>query len=476
MKQNRTVRPRLTVLSDEQKARIHAGSLKILSSVGIRMESRQGLEIFSKAIGSKGVTDDIVHIPGELVENALKLAPSSVEVYDRKGARPIRLPGDTHFGIGVTNLYYQDPDTDSVTPFGRKHVETCVRLGGMLPNFDFVSTPGILQDVPLEVLDLHTVLEMTANTVKPLVVLVSNDDALPHVFDLLEDLHGDLTSKPFIVPYFNPITPLIMNRGTVGKMFVTIERGLPFIYSNLGMAGASSPITPSGTLTLLNAELLAGLTLSQLIREGTPVILGCLPAFLDMTGVGGNFYDTMSFLIDLACAEMMSFYNLPHFGTSGSSAGWGADLISAGHQWSNHLLSCLGKVGLVVFIGGLLGGKVFCPNVIVYANDVIAQARRFARGFHMDDLDLALDEIAEEGPGGNFLTSDLTLKHFRHAYFESDIFPQLSMEEWQARGCPKADEMLRSHTKQLIADTPAPDDHADLMAKGEAFVRKFVAR
>jgi len=476
MGKNDIIKPKLTVLTDDQKQKIHADSLKILSSVGVRVESKQGLEFFAKAIGSKGVKDDMVRIPGEVVENALKLAPSSVEAYPRKGGDPIRIPGDTYFGIGVTNLYYQDPETDHITPFGRKHLETCVRLGDMLPSFDFVSTPGILHDVPLEVLDLYTVLEMTANTTKPLVVLVSDDEALSHVFDLLEDLHGDLAAKPFIIPYFNPITPLIMNRGTVDKMFLTIERGLPFIYSNLGMAGASVPITPCGALTLLMAELLAGLTLSQLIKEGTPVILGCLPAFLDMKGVGGNFYDIISYLINLACAEMMSFYNLPHFGTSGSSVGWGADLISAGHQWSNHLLSCMGKVGLVVFIGGVLGSKLFSPNVIVYANDVIAQARRFARGFSMDGLDLAMEEIAQEGPGGHFLTSDLTLNDFRDAYFESDIFPLLSLEEWRARGCPRADDMLRSHTKRLIADTSAPEDYADVMAKGEAFITRFEAR
>jgi trimethylamine--corrinoid protein Co-methyltransferase len=476
MEQMGRIKPRLTVLNDDQRERIHSESLKILSSVGIRVESEQGLETFAKVVGSKNVTGNLVHIPGEVVENALKLAPSSIEICDRKGAHPIRLLGETHFGIGVTNLSYQDPDTDKPLPFGRKHVETCARLGDMLPSFDFISTPGILHDVPLDALDLYTVLEMTANTTKPLVVLVSEDDALSHVFDLLEDLHGDLASKPFIIPYFNPITPLIMNRGTVDKMFVTIERGLPFVYSNLGMAGASSPITPSGAFTLLNAELLAGLTLAQLIQEGTPVILGCLPAFLDMSGVGGNFYDTVSYLINLSCAEMMSFYDVPHFGTSGSTMGWGADLISAGHQWTNHLLSCLGKAGLVVFIGGVLGSKLFSPNVIVYANDVIGQVRRVAQGFDMDDLDLALDEIAREGPGGHFLTSELTLKHFRHAYFESDIFPLLSFEEWQARGCPKADQMLRDHTKQLIADASGPDDHAELMAKGETFIRKFMAR
>lgn len=476
MGEEKTIKPSLTVLSEEQKQRIHTESLKILSSVGVRVDSKQGREIFAKAIGSKGVGDDIVRIPPNLVEDALKMVPGSVEIYDRKGAHSFRLPGDTRFGIGVTALYYQDPETEKLAPFSRQHMEVCVRLGSILPSFDFITTPGILHDVPLEASDFYAVLEMTANTTKPLVILVSDDAALPGAFDLLEHLHGDLTSKPWIIPYFNPITPLVINRGTAEKMVVTIERGLPLIYSNYGMAGASTPISPTGALILLHAELLAGLTLSQLIKEGTPVILGSLPGFLDLKGGGVNFYDPLSYLVDLACAEMMSFYDLPHYGVSGSGMGWGGDVIAAGHQWFNHLISCMGKVGLVGFIGDLFGGKSFSPNVIVYANEVIEQARRFASGFEMDNIDIVFDEIAQAGPGGHFLTSDITLKRFRQACFESEIFPHLTMEEWQARGCPTADELLRAHTKRLIANLKPLEDHSDLIANGEAFIHKRIAK
>ena len=156
-----------------------------------------------------------------------------------------------------------------------------------------------------------------------------------------------------------------MNDETVSKMFVAIERGLPFIYSSMGMAGATTPITPAGTLVLLNAELLAGLVLSQLIKEGTPIFLGMLPAVFDMSG-RGYFSDPMRFLQNLACAEMMAHYGIPHFGTGGGSIGWGADLISAGQHWINHLLGCMGKVGLAPFVGASLGGK----GLFTFAGDL----------------------------------------------------------------------------------------------------------
>ena len=463
------VQPRISVLTPEQIEQIHGYALSILSSVGVRVDADWARRLLIQAIGPAAMIDDRVRIPGELVEWALAAAPQAVEIYNRQGNLAFRLPDRARFGIGVTVLYYQDPESDAVVPFARQHMRDMVRLGGALPSFDLISTVGIIQDVPPELSDLYAVLEMVANTVKPLVLLVSDEAAFPTVLDLVEHLHGDLSSRPFIIPYFNPITPLIINRGTADKMRAAIERGLPFIYSNYGMAGASAPITPAGTLALLTAELLAGLVLSQLIRQGTPVILGSLPAFFDMKGMG-SFYDPQSYVVDLACAEMMAHYHLPHAGTSGAGMGWGADLIAAGHQWLNHLVSCIGQTGLVPFVGDNLGSKVFSPAILVYADEIIAQARLFAQGFPLDDEAVALDEIAQVGPGGSFLTSALTLKLFRRAYYRSRIFPPLTLEEWQARGCPRAEELLRRYTRQLLAEAQAPADHEELIARGQAFI------
>jgi trimethylamine--corrinoid protein Co-methyltransferase len=477
-----SIEPKITVLSPEQMDRIHNTSLRILSTVGVRVDSERARHIFAQAIGPASVSDERVLVPAELAEWALQAAPSSVEIYSRHGDLAFRLgsavrrpsgesngDGGTRFGIGVTALYYQDPETDDVVPFAREHMARLARLGDALPSFDLISSIGIVQDVAPDLSDLYATLEMTANAVKPLAILISDAGRFPDVLDLLEHLHGDLGSRPFIVPYFNPISPLVMNTGTVDKMLTTIERGLPFMYSNYGMAGATTPITPAGALVQLNAELLAGLTLSQLVKKGAPVILGCLPAYFDMRGVG-SFYDAHSYVINLACAEMMAHYQLPHCGTSGSGMGWGADLIAAGHQWTNHLSSCMGKVGLAPFVGDNLDAKAFSPAVIVYANEVIAQARRLAQGFPLDDASLALDEIEHTGPGGNYLTSDLTLQLFRQAYYKSDIWPKLTLEEWQDKRQPRADDMLRAYTRRLLEELSPPEDHADLMARGEAFI------
>jgi trimethylamine--corrinoid protein Co-methyltransferase len=194
-----------------------------------------------------------------------------------------------------------------------------------------------------------------------------------------------------------------------------------------------------------------------------------LPAFFDMRRMA-NFYDPISFVLNLACAEMMAYYRLPHCGTGGSGMGWGADLIAAGNQWINHLTSCLGKVGLAPFVGDNLGAVGFAPALVVYADEVIAQTRRFANGFEIGDDSLALDDVSRVGPGGNFLMADSTLENFRTAYFESAFFPNLTVEAWSEEGCPTADEKLRNHTRQLLQGLEAPEDHDELIARGEAFI------
>jgi trimethylamine--corrinoid protein Co-methyltransferase len=466
------VRPKLSAMTRQQINRVHDRSLHILETVGVRVDS----EPARRALGGAGarLEDERVRIPADLVQRALDAAPARVDIFDRRGRFAFQLGGrsETRFGIGVTALNYQDPITDEVVEFQRRHMETMVRLGEALPAFDVISTIGIIHDIDPEHSDLYATLEMVANSTKPLVLLVSREESFPAVLDLLEDLHPDLGSRPFVIPYFNPVTPLVINQGTVDKMRATIERGLPFIYSNYGMAGTTTPITPAGILAMLNAELLAGLVLSQVFRKGAPVILGMLPAFFDMKGMA-NFYDPISYLLDLACAEMMAFYKLPHCGTSGSGMGWGADIIAAGHQWTNHLLSCLGKVGLAPFVGDNLGSTAMSPGVIVYADEVITQARRLAGGFALDQNSFAIDDVVQVGPAGNFLMAASTLEHYRSAYFESAVFPNLTIEDWRQQGHPKADERLRRHTRDLLEGTTPPEDHAELIARGEAKIRSM---
>ncbi len=469
------ITPSINCLTRDQCARVHGYSLKILSEIGIRVDSEAARAVFSKGI-CQLLPDNRVAIPAERVQWAIESAPGSVDIYDRTGNPAFtvgRHPGGrTRFGIGVTNLYYQDPKSDSITPFSIAHVATAARLSQTLTQFDMLATPGIAQDIPQQTADLNTTLQMSANTIKPLVVLVSEHDCFAPVLDLLEHINGRLAYRPFAIPYVNPISPLVLNDETAEKMTMAIDRGLPFIFNNYGMSGATTPITPGGTLALLNAELLAGLVFAQLVRAGTPVILGSLPAGFDMKNMM-SLYTPHTMLLNLASAEMMAHYGLPHSGTSGSGPGWGPDLMASGGFWMNHFSSLLGKVGLAPFVGGNFDSMAFSPAAVVYADEVIRLSRMFADGFELDDASVAHDEINSIGPGGNFLMSGLTCKLFRKMPYESPIWPTMTLDQWQAKGSVTADATLQKHVLQVLDGLEPPVDHDELMDRGRLFIDKY---
>lgn len=469
------VKPELRLLSDEQIRFVHQRTLAILGRVGVRVDSPRALKVLLETEGVRVAPDAadegrrVVFEPSA-VESALEQAPTVVSVYDRRGDPAFRVGGDrTRFGVGSTNLFFQDPLTDELSRFTREHMAVAARLAHGLPNYDMVSTVGVVQDYPADQADLYSTLELLANTTKPLVLLISNEDLLEPALDMAEHLHGDLVDKPFLIPYLNPVTPLVMNQSTADKLMATVERGLPVIYSNLGMAGMSTPITAAGMLALLNAELMAGLVLAQATRPGAPVILGSLPSFFDMRTLQ-DFFDPHSFLLNQACAEMMAHYGIPHAGTSGCGVGWTADLAAAGDVWMNHLLGVIGKAGIAPFVSGTLGSKAFSPLLTVYSDDVIGQVVRLSEGFPIGDVEMDLDSVVDQGPGGSFLTSPLTMESYRGAYYESRLSPRIGLEEWEERGRPRYEDLLRDHTRDLIRDATLLDDHDDLVTRGEAFI------
>lgn len=469
------VRPRLQLLSQEQINEVHRYSIRILEDTGIEVESKEALAVFGKSDAVK-ISNGVVYLKEELINHAINCAPSNIELSNKAGDTAFQLGknqgGETYFGIGATNTWFQGLESKQVEMFSRKHMQHSTRLGDMLENYSMVSTLGIPSDVPAKTMDLYSVLDMYANTSKPLVLLISGDQQINKVFELLSYLHGDISEKPFCIPYVNPITPLVLNKSTTEKMLASIHHGLPLMYSNYSMYGGSSPATPGGSLALLNAELLAGLVFSQLVREGSEIILGSLPAAFNMSTMGSN-YTPVSYLLNLACAEMMNFYEIPHCGTSGSVNGRGADLLASGNLWLNHLSSCIGKIGCAPFVGSNFDSLAFSPATAVLSNQIIGEVRKFAEGFDLNDQAVNLQEIEEVGHGGNYFTSEQTLASLHELGNTDELWFSMNLQVWKEKGMPSAEEELIEHTREMYGRAQKDSEDAmDLIKKGEEYIEK----
>jgi len=136
--------PAIKVLSTEAIAQIHQASVKILSELGIRVDSAKANKYLQAASGVKFLGERRFSFQPEIVEWAIQQCPSSIKIYNRMGDLIIHLGEDNiRFGIGVTNLFFQDPATNEILPFTREHMRISVNLANNLPSYDLISTLGL---------------------------------------------------------------------------------------------------------------------------------------------------------------------------------------------------------------------------------------------------------------------------------------------------------------------------------------------
>jgi len=439
------VRPKLQLLDLDQINEVHRYSIRILEETGIKVESKTALEIFANSDGVK-IKDDVIYIQGELIDHAIRQAPSDIEVFNKSGESAFHLGkkqgNETHFGIGCTNTWFQDIVSGQVELFTRKHMQHSTMLGDLLDNYAMVSTLGIPSDAPVDKLDLYSTLDMYANTSKPLILLITGEGKINDV----------------------------LNEATTDKMIASIRNDLPFMFSNYSLYGATTPVSEGGSLALLNAELLAGLVFGQLVKEGSKIILGSLPAAFDMASMG-SLYTPSSYLLNLACAEMMDFYEIPHCGTSGSNNGRGADLLASGNLWLNHLSSSIGKIGCAPFVGGNFDSMAFSPATVVLSDQIIEKAKDFAKGFTLNEQSVNLQEIALVGHGGNYLTSEQTLAALDKLSKTDAVWSSLSVEAWKEQNMPSVEKELIDYTQDLYARAiKASEAMVDTIKKGEEYI------
>ena len=221
------------------------------------------------------------------------------------------------------------------------------------------------------------------------------------------------------------------------------------------------------------AETLAGVAMAQLVRPGTPCILGCFFNGVDMRSGGPSLGLPESVLTTLAGGQIARRYGLPLRGGGGLCSGIPLDAQAATESamslWATYLAGC----DLVVHSAGWLeGGLVASYEKFALDLEVIRMFERLREGLVVDDESLAFDTIAEVGPGGLFLAHEHTLARFRTDVFMSPLFRSQAYPTWVKLGSPTADEIATDEWKKMLDSyvDPGIDDAVD------AELREFIDR
>lgn len=450
------------LLSEEQCQRIHLASLEILARTGIRVFDDAAVELLRDG-GADIAGDNLVRFPSYLVEWALRLPPSQVILCDRDGKPALRLlQRQVYFGTGSDCPYILDSYTGERRKFLKEDVALGMRLCDYLSNIDFVLSMGLISDVPTGASDIHQFEAMIGNTSKPVVFTAHNARNCLDIVDMAEIVAGgeeELRRKPQIALFTEVMSPLKYGAETTQKLLLMAGKDLPVVLSSGPMMGASGPQTHAGALALANAEVLAGIVIAQLQRQGAPVIyaLGIHPLDMRTTVLP---YGAPELSVNTAAAtDLARFYGLPVWGYAGCSDAKVVDQQAAIEATMSVLMSLLSGNNLVHDVGYLDSGLTSSYEMVLLADTVIEMGRSLLKEIEISDETLALDLINDVGSEGNYLEADHTFRHFREVWY-SDMVDRSKYSDWTKSGSLTMQHRLNRKVKDILEKhrpEPLPD-------------------
>ena len=302
------------VLTDDDLADIHLGTLEVLERTGVFVEDEEAREIFAGA----GATVDargVVRIPGHVVEQAVRTAPSKLRLAGRDPRNDIVLEagrvGFTNFGEGVQIV---DPYTGELRVPVKQDVANTAKVVDALPNVDVYERAVVAEDIDQRVVHLHQYEAWVTNTSKHGFMGSGNGWLSKKLVEMASAIAGGrekLKERPIISFITCPVSPLKLVKDTCEIIMTGAREYVAVNILSMAMAGGSSPVTLAGTLVTHNAEVLAGITLSQLTRPSAAVVYGSSTTSMDLRLASASVGSPECGLINAAVAQIARFYLLP---------------------------------------------------------------------------------------------------------------------------------------------------------------------
>jgi len=448
---------KMTVLSKEAIEQIHHTTLRVLDEIGIAVRSEAALALLQKHGYPIDTSTKTVRFPKEEIEKTAKAFSGGMPIYDREGNELLHLEkGNVYFGPGGGATFTLDLEGNR-RPSTKDDVAKVSRLCDFLPNMDFVMSDVTAQDMPMKTQDLHELEAMVLNTSKPIVpVCMADGHFAEAVYRIHRTIHPDDSSigKPFIILYFQPTSPLQLDKDPLGRLMKTVELNMPIIISGAMSAGGTAPVTVGGTVVSANAEVLAAMTIARLVSAQARVIYGLGGVAMDLKT--GNFcYGSpeLGLISGVAVGELAAYYDFATWGRGACSDAKTLDAQFGYEVFMNSILPALGGVNLIHDAGRIDFGKSGCKEALVMADEIIDACRRVVRGISIDEEHLAFDAIKAVGIGGTFLSSRHTLRYYKDELWAPKLGTRLDFQAWSrldrkeigARAHEKVEKILREH-------------------------------
>jgi trimethylamine--corrinoid protein Co-methyltransferase len=417
-------------ITDKQVQQIHRASLEMLVDPGLICFSQKAAEIFQSNGAEVTEVTGAEHpqwhikIPEKLVTEALDSASKTVKLGARNPDNTLIMKGDqprVYFISGSETNIWLDVDFPTYVKKSDNSVEIEVpefkpRRGTVadlcqsahvcehLETLDgYIRTVNIQdEDITEDNKDVNKFFASLNNTTKHVMSGLTKLEQLDNVVKMAEIIAGGkeaLKENP-IISFITCLvkSPLQFVGDTTDTFIEICRRGLPVVVSSSPQAGTTAPIKEAGIMAQINAEVLAGITLGQLVNRGTPMLYGSVPVRARMDTLGDSYGSVETSQYNIDCVQMARFYQLPNYSTSGV-----CDAKTPGQQssierlFSNIVVTLSGPQFLHCAYGLLDCNAVFCLLQAVL-DDAHFQMLKFFLNtpkINQQELEEALKQVRE---------------------------------------------------------------------------------
>jgi trimethylamine--corrinoid protein Co-methyltransferase len=456
----------LKILSQGEIEEIHQRALDVLQQIGCFFESEEALSVLQKHGAVVDWSTGIAKLQRNMVEEALRLCPSSMLLAARDPKKDVHAEGDrVYFGPGTLPVKVRDLETGRIRMGTLKDCEDFARLIDALEFMHFFKAMITPSDVNKKIIELYMVDAAYNNTTKQISSTSFSPEGALDLYRMGVAVAGGedaFKQRPMIIINMLAVSPLQWGKTNLEAIMALAKVGCPIIIGSEPQGGTTGPAPLAGQVMLNVAETLAGITLAQLVAPSVPVMWGNVGSISDMrSGLFASGAVELG-LINAAMNQMAKFYRMPTYSTGGMSDSKVSDAQAGVEKALQALTVSLAGGNYIHDAGGLLESCLITSyEQYIIDNEMLGMVARVLHGIRVTPETLSFEQIKEVGPRGNFMGLRHTLASIRSEHYLPRLFDRSTYDTWEARGAKDIREVAREKAREILAThqvEPLPDE------------------
>ncbi len=450
----------MQILTEADQSKIHLATMDILRDIGINFYEPEAVAIF-KRHGFK-VDGNTVHIDENQIRNALASVPPLIQINARNPEQNVTI-GDGHLviapGYGASIMITRDREQ---RPAVMADYDNFCKL---VQTSQTIGMNGCLMVVPSDRPSHVAHLDMIASNIllcdKSFLGSSLSRQAAVDSIEMAGFAWGgrnEIKNKPVMIAIISSLSPLQYSAEMCGALIEYARQGQVNMIGLLMMAGATGPVTLPGLLALQNAEMLAGVTLTQLVNPGAPVIYGSTSTVTNMRTGGLSIGAPELSMIQNATIQMGKFYGLPCRGSGGLTDAQYPDMQAGIESTLALTTTVMSGANFILHGCGILGSYLAMSYQKFLADEEIcSMLQRMLKSIEVNDERIDLDSIKSVGIGKEYLTHPKTLAHCRTEFYLSDLMSRDDFTTWSSKGKKLLSERLLEILNKRMDEYAQPD-------------------